>query len=221
MAVTNDGTVAPLTDAKRRLIDWLKRVESATAPELASAFGLTDTAVRQHLDALESAGLVERTVGVTTGRGRPPVHWRITAAAATLFPDRHAELAVEFVRAIRSTLGDDALEQVLRARSERQLEQYRGRIPVAGDISARVRQLADLRTAEGYLAEVAHDEQRAGSLVLIEHHCPVCDAASTCPGLCSSELDLFRGALGSDVTVERTHHLLAGDARCAYRISPV
>lgn len=220
MAVSNDRTLAPLTDAKRRLIDRLKRVESATAPELATEFGLTDTAVRQHLDTLESVGLVERTVGAAAGRGRPPVHWRITTAAAELFPDRHAELAVEFVRAIRATLGEEALDRVLASRSERQLEQYRGEIDPTGPVGVRVRRLAELRTAEGYLAEAVDDDERPGSMVLVEHHCPVCDVASTCDGLCRSELELFRRTLGPNVAVERTQHLLAGDARCAYRVSP-
>ena len=43
-----------LSDAKRRIVERLKRVESATAPELAASFGLTDTAVRQHLEGLEA-----------------------------------------------------------------------------------------------------------------------------------------------------------------------
>jgi predicted ArsR family transcriptional regulator len=49
----------------------------------------------------------------------------------------------------------------------------------------------------------------------------VCDAANACQGLCRTELELFREALGDDVTVERVQHLLAGDQRCAYRITPV
>lgn len=213
-----DGN-GPLTDAKRRLIDRLKRVESATAPELATEFGLTDTAVRQHLDALEGAGLVERTVGATAGRGRPPVHWRIAASATDLFPDRHAELAVGFVQAIRSALGDDALDRVLAARTERQIEHYRAEIPSGAPVQLRVRRLAELRTGEGYLAEAVADPDDDNAMVLVEHHCPVSEAAGACSGLCRAELDLFRGSLGGDVVVERTQHLLGGDARCAYRIT--
>ena len=82
-----------------------------------------------------------------------------------------------------------------------------------------MRRLADIRSAEGYLAEVRDGED--GSLLLLEHHCPVCDAASTCQGLCRSELELFKAALGDDVAVERVQHLLAGDQRCAYRITTV
>ena len=53
--------MAELTDAKRRIIERLKRAESITASELAGEFGLTDTAIRQHLEALEAVGLVART----------------------------------------------------------------------------------------------------------------------------------------------------------------
>jgi hypothetical protein len=38
--------------------------------------------------------------------------------------------------------------------------------------------------------------------------------------LCRTELELFQEALGDDVTVTRTQHVLSGDLRCAYRISP-
>ncbi len=211
--------MADLTDAKRRLVERLKRVESATAPELAAEFGLTDTAVRQHLDALELAGLVVRHVGPPNGRGRPPVHWRLTPKSSELFPDHHGELAVAMIEAIRSTLGDDALERVLAARAHRQLGEYRRVIDTTKPVADRVRRLAELRNAEGYLAEAEADPEHRGAVLLTEHHCPINEAAGSCAGLCRSELELFRSSLGADVTVERTQHILGGDARCAYRIS--
>jgi predicted ArsR family transcriptional regulator len=81
-----------------------------------------------------------------------------------------------------------------------------------------VRALAQQRTAEGYMADVQCD---GDAVILVEHHCPICTAATACPGFCRSELELFRDTLGPRVTVERTAHLLAGDVRCAYRIVPV
>jgi predicted ArsR family transcriptional regulator len=57
-------------------------------------------------------------------------------------------------------------------------------------------------------------------MLLLEHHCPICDAASACQGLCRAELDLFRETLGGDVEVTRAQHVLSGDLRCAYRVSP-
>ena len=58
-------------------------------------------------------------------------------------------------------------------------------------------------------------------LLLIEHHCPICEAAEACAGFCRAELGVFRAVLGDGVSVERTEHLLSGGARCAYRIRPV
>jgi predicted ArsR family transcriptional regulator len=213
--------MAELTDAKRRIIERLKRVESATAPELAAGFGLTDTAVRQHLEALEAVGLVERSASEPTGRGRPPVAWRLTPLAASLFPDRHAELTVELISSIRDALGEKGLAKVIGTRARSQEAGYRGLLPdpTSTPVAARVERLAEVRTAEGYLAEVVNEPD--GTVLLVEHHCPIADAAHSCTGLCQSELELFRKVLGDDVVVERTQHLIAGDQRCAYRVRPV
>jgi predicted ArsR family transcriptional regulator len=208
--------MAELTDAKRRIIERLKRSESATASELAVEFGLTDTAIRQHLEALELGGLVVRAQGVAAGRGRPPVKWSLAPLAMELFPDRHADLTVELIQSIRQSLGDAALDDVIRTRRERQLASYRERIDASSDVAVKVRLLADIRTAEGYLAEATSD---GDTLVLTEHHCPIRDAAGVCLGLCTAELELFREALGSEVSVERDQHLLTGAQRCSYRIT--
>jgi len=206
--------VAELSDAKRRIIELLKRSDSATAHELAVQFSTTTTAVRQHLDTLEHAGLVERFEGEVHGRGRPAIRWRTTPLTAELFPDRHGELTVELIGSIRDTLGDDALDAVIDRRAAEQLHAYREVLPDEG-VPVRVRALAARRTEEGYLAEVVEDR---GDLILVEHHCPICTAATACQGLCRSELEVFRAALGESVEVTREQHLLSGDARCAYRI---
>jgi predicted ArsR family transcriptional regulator len=212
--------MAELTDAKRRIIERLKRVESATAPELAAGFGLTDTAVRQHLEALEAIGLVEGAASEPAGRGRPPVAWSLSPIAASLFPDRHAELTVELISSIRDALGEKGLAKVIGSRAKAQEAGYTRVLPdpAATPVADRVARLAEVRTAEGYLAEAVPEDD--GAVLLVEHHCPIADAARSCTGLCQSELELFRKVLGDDVVVERTQHLMAGDQRCAYRVRP-
>jgi predicted ArsR family transcriptional regulator len=209
--------MAEPTDTKHRLLERLKRATSASAAELAEEFGFTDTAIRQHLETLERAGLVERVTTAPSGRGRPPLAWRVTPASADAFPDRHADLTIELIDAVRTQLGEDALHSVLTARSARQKASYSHEVR-SGSLLAMVQDLARLRTNEGYLAE-AHDNGD-GTVVLVEHHCPIAGAARTCTGLCTTELDVFRSVLGSQVVVERRQHLLAGDPRCDYTISP-
>lgn len=209
--------MSDLTDAKRRLVERLKRVDTATAGELAAAFELTDTAVRQHLEQLQELGLVRRNEGSAQGRGRPAAQWQLTAAAASMFPDRHVDLTIDLIESIRTELGEEALGRVIESRSKRQAEQYR-EVVGGGNVGERVRRLAEQRTAEGYVAEVIAD---GDDLVLVEHHCPICTAAAVCQSLCRSELEVFQHVLGTSVAVTREQHVLAGDHRCAYRITAV
>ncbi|MEY4340438.1 MAG: hypothetical protein RLZ14_2288 [Actinomycetota bacterium] len=206
-----------LSGAKRRIVERLKRATSLTAPELAAEFGLTDTAIRQHLEALESAGLVERVVAHSPGRGRPPTHWRLSPAAGRLFADRHADLSVDLLDSIRAALGPEALASVVGTRADRQLAEYRAELAASAEVSDRLHRLAELRSAEGYLAEVATAD---GHYELIEHHCPIRGAAESCEELCAAELDLFSKVMGPGVSVVREQHLLHGGQRCAYRITP-
>jgi predicted ArsR family transcriptional regulator len=205
----------PLSEARRRVAERLKRRGAATPAELASDLGLTEAAVRQHLDGLADAGLVAGRARHGGGRGRPAFEWALTDLARSLFPDRHAELTIELLSSLRRVLGDEGIDRVIADREQEQLARYRKLVPRKGKLRSRVEALADARTAEGYMAEVVDDPD---GVVLIEHHCPIGEAATACQNFCRSELDVFRAVLGDDVTVERTQHALAGAPRCAYLV---
>jgi predicted ArsR family transcriptional regulator len=209
-----------LGPTKRRIVERLKRSD-AKVSDLAQVLDMTEAGVRQHLDALAEHGLVVSRPGSAEGRGRPPTMWALTDLAQDLFPDRHDDLTVELITAVRTALGDQGLARVIDARAEVQRAAYERAMPKRGALRARVEALANIRTAEGYVAEVLDDPDPDGNAVfLVEHHCPICTAASACPGLCGSELALFREVLGPKVTVERTQHIVSGDRRCTYRIEP-
>ena len=208
----------PVTDAKRRLLDHLLMVDHATAPELAVELALTDAGIRQHLDALVTAGLVETAKVATTGRGRPPVAYRVTPAAHALYPDRHVDLTVELLSAMRETLGDSAITTVLAARSAAQQAVYEREVLTKGPLLRRAASLAALRSAEGYSATAT--PQPGGAVTLTEYHCPIARAAQSCAALCDAELTLFRTVLGPNVAIERREHLMAGDPRCSYTLRP-
>jgi len=205
-----------LSDARRRVVDHLKLQAPARPRELAEALGLTEAAVRQHLQALEAAGLALPAKTSTGARGRPSMAWSLTAEADALFPDRHGELTVGILEAPRSALGEKGLEKVVAARTRQQVELYRSVVPRTGSLRSRVEALAEQRTREGYMAEVV--QEKRGQFLLMEHHCPICEAARSCLGLCSSELEVFERVLGEDAHLERTEHLLSGARRCVYRI---
>lgn len=220
-----------LTAAKRRVLDLLKRIGPAPAVELARRLDLTDVAVRQHLAALEQRGLVEQAPTPPAGRGRPSSAWSLTEPAAALFPDRHGDLTVSLIQATRRALGKDGLDRVVAQRAAEQLRDYRATLPpTTASLKKRVEALARRRTAEGYMADVRRTPPGeagdaggtgTGGFLLTEHHCPICDAARCCQGLCAAELDVFRKYFGRGVKVDRVEHLLSDGNRCIYRVEPL
>jgi len=203
--------------AQRRIVDHLKRSGPSTTADLAHALGVTTQAVRPQLAELEDVGLVVSELINTGVRGRPPIGWALSPKAIGLFPDRHGDLTVELISAMRTTVGEEGLDAIIAARDEQQYLAIIDSIPEDAGLEQRTRGLAEHRDRQGYMAEIIVD---GDDLLLIEHHCPICAAATECQGLCRAELELFDKVIGPAATVERSDHLLSGDQRCVYRISP-
>jgi predicted ArsR family transcriptional regulator len=202
---------------RRAIVKLLKTEGAMDSVQLAKRLGLTAMAVRQHLYALQRKKFVtaeERPVPI----GRPAKHWRLTRDADRFFPDAYAELSVALIDAMGDAFGAGGLKRVLESRGARQRSDYARRITRSASLGKKVQQLARVRTEEGYMAEVKPEGK--GSYLLIENHCPICAAASFCKGFCETELDLFQNVLGPNVRVERVEHIVSGDRRCAYRITP-
>lgn len=203
--------------ARDKVLFQLKVRGPLTPGQIAERLAITEVAVRQHLRRLAEEGLVA-AVDAHRGGGRPARVFATTAAAATHFPDAHADLTVDLLDAVRATFGERGLERLIDTRSERQRRAYGDRLRGARSLAERVQRLAALRTEEGYLAQWSRTDD--GAFLLVENHCPICVAARQCQALCRDELAVFRAVLGPAAVVERTDHLLAGGRRCAYRIAP-
>ena len=143
----------------------------------------------------------------------------MTQKAEQRFPDTHAALTVQVLDIVREQLGEDAIDAIISARETRTKAAYLEAMATAQDLPARVAALAQLRGAEGYMADWW--QQDDGSLMLVENHCPICAAATACQGFCRAEIEVFRSVLGPEAQVERTEHIPLGARRCAYVIRPV
>lgn len=172
--------------------------EPTTLMALVVATGLHANTLREHLEALEEAGLVQRQRAAPIGRGRPA--WRYLA---TEQPDRsrYAGLAATLAATIHRT-SDSPREDGIAAGREwgRDLARAKGRPQDPGRPAAR-RQVVGLLADIGF-APVADDRQSVVRLT----RCPLLQAAHRYPDVvCGVHLGIVRGALeeyGADA--ERT-----------------
>lgn len=203
---------------KDQILHCLKMQGAQTANTLAAQLGVSPMAIRQHLQQLQA----ERWVTYCEEKrpmGRPVKLWSLTPRTQVRFPDSHAELMQDVLRSIAALWGEEGLDRLIADRSSRQIAAYREKITERGASTwqQQVEAIADLRTQEGYMAEVI---EQNGALLLVENHCPICVAAQSCQQLCRAEREVFQVVLGPQLRVQRVEHLLRGDRRCAYLIEP-
>ncbi|QSB03862.1 helix-turn-helix transcriptional regulator [Natronoglycomyces albus] len=213
----HSGCSTPDGDTRRRVSELLLEHGHATARDLALILGITPVAVRRHLDAMESEGLVSiRDVGSThRGRGRPARHYQLTAAARESFGHTYDDLAVQAMRWIHRHGGDHAVESF----ADQQVSRLEERCKTAladideNDPLSRAEALAEALSSEGYAAT---SSTLAGGGQLCQHHCPVAGVASEFPQLCEAETKVISKLLG--VHVQRLATIANGDGVCTTHI---
>lgn len=193
----------------------LKSKGPAQTKGLAEAMGISRQAARFQMERLAVEGLVEH-VTERAGVGRPRRSWSLTPKGNQRFPDAHAQMTVELIEAVREEFGPAGLDRLVARREKATEFAYRKALEDAGTLEQRLARLAEVRVAEGYMAEWSRRDD--GAYLLIENHCPICVAAAACQGFCRSELALFEMML-APAKVERTEHILAGARRCAYVVT--
>jgi predicted ArsR family transcriptional regulator len=199
----------------------------STAAELALRLGLTQAAVRRHLDSLLGEGVVEpreKRVYGSRGRGRPAKVFALTDCGRDAFDQDYDKLAADALRWIAQSAGggergDAAVADFARARVAEQAEQYRLALEQVAP-EERTRALAEALTQDGYAATArsapapAGDNpgRSSGGEQLCQHHCPVAHTAEQFPQLCEAETEIFSRLLGTHV--QRLATIAHGDGVC-------
>ena len=213
--MSDTATLDTLPTTRRALLEALKREGEARADELAQKLGITVSAVRQHLAALQADGLVLHRE-VRAGPGRPHHDYRLSERGDELFPRRYASIVTDLL--VEAEAEDPALiERMFERRRARRVERTLVRLE-GKSLAERVAELTRVLDEDGYLAEF--DPQDDGSFRIVEHNCAILAVATQYGAACGTELEFIREVL-PDARVERVAHLLAGGHVCAYEVSPL
>lgn len=203
---------------RRAIVNLLKTHETMDAHQLATELDVTAMAIRQHLYELQEKKIVTYKEEARK-MGRPAKMWMLTPEANRLFPDGYADLTVSLIDSMKEAFGEDGLDRLLEVRNRKQIQHYLHDAPQTLSLKEQLLAIAESRTVEGFMAEIREDPND-DSYYLVEKHCPICAAAKACTDICKKELEMFQEVLGENVDIERGEHIIAGDNRCVYRITP-
>lgn len=187
----------------------------STVADLAGRLGLTQAAVRRHLDALVADDVVEpreqRVYGART-RGRPAKVFALTDCGRDAFDQSYDKLAADALRWIADQEGgEQAVAAFARARVAAQGGAYRKAVEAA-DPEQKTEALAKALSADGYAATARSAPHPHQGEQLCQHHCPVAHVAEQFPQLCEAETELFAELLGTHV--QRLATIAHGDGVC-------
>ena len=196
---------------RERVARSILELGPSTAAVLAERLDLTPAAVRRHLDHLVTQGAVEarepRAYGVR-GRGRPAKAFALTSAGRDHFDQQYDDLAVQALRFLAETGGDDAVMAFARRRVAVLEERFNDVVAEHPEV-APAEALAEVLTQGGYAASV-----RTGPVgdQLCQQHCPVAHVAHEFPQLCEAETEVISKVLGRHV--QRLATIAHGDEVC-------
>jgi predicted ArsR family transcriptional regulator len=210
----------PLGDAptRERVARSILENGPSTAAALAERLHLTAAAVRRHLDHMMADGAIEarepRVYGAR-GRGRPAKTFALTEAGRDKFDQQYDDLAVQALRFLAETGGDQAVLEFARRRVAVLESDYRVIVAAQPELSP-AEALARALTQGGYAASV---RQGPVGEQLCQQHCPVSHVAHEFPQLCEAETEVIGKLLGRHV--QRLATIAHGDGVCTTCIPDV
>lgn len=204
---------------RTRIMAHVSEVGPITTSGLVDHLGLTETAVRRHVENLAAEGLIEVHAAAPgpRRRGRPAKSWVLTERGHALLESDYDDLARQTLRFLAEQAGRPAVAEFARRRAldlmgvdaaDEQAE--------SGTIQDRAQWLVEALNEQGYAAttrSVGGDlPSPLHGIQLCQGHCPVQHVATEFPEFCDAEAEVFSELLG--VHVQRLATLAHGDHVC-------
>lgn len=185
--------------------------QGASMEILCEALGVTHNAVRQHLTALITAGLVARG-SVQPSGGRPLMRYVLLPAGRDLFPRNYALIAAGLIEQQLASEGSAAVEAMLSRLGTDLGAAAASRIDTSSD-DAIAQSLAAQLDALGYEAGAV---RRDGEVQIEAWNCVFHALARTHPEVCRFDLAFMQRASGRPI--QHMECLLRGGHACRFRI---
>jgi predicted ArsR family transcriptional regulator len=184
-----------LLDTSRGRIVALLRAGTRTADDVARALGLTRSAVRMHLTAMQRDGVV-RKVGKRPGATRPSYVFELTPQVEQLLSKAYIPLLTHLVDVFADALPADQLEALLRRTGIGIAQELSAGKRIAGSVKSRARAVSDMLNV--HLGAMTRVESN-GRIVIRGAGCPLAALTGKHRGVCLALESLVTEIVGVPV----------------------
>jgi predicted ArsR family transcriptional regulator len=189
------GTMSTQHETSDRvMLDFLRREGAVTIMALVDELGVTATAIRQRLQRLMAAGLIQRHTE-RISRGRPNHRYSLTEKGERAAGTNFADMAVVLWEEIKSVNDPQVRRGLLKRIADRLVARYRPRV-TGGTVGERMAELSAVMGEREIPFEVNH----TGALpVLTALACPYPELAQMDRSVCTMEKLMLSEILGNNM----------------------
>lgn len=198
--------------SETRIILSLKKEGPLSLNELSERIGISKMAVLNHIQKLESKGMVERSM-VKSKVGRPYFVFSTAQESKENMASSDESMLEDFLNYLERTDNQKIATEFLKDRYGQIRIDYENILSKVGP-EKKVEALARLRDQENYFPELKSTGK--GSYELLEFNCPVFRISKKFGIACSLETQLFSSVL--DMDVSSTHRQVDGGDVCKFLI---
>lgn len=210
MTETRRPSPKPRTDGTRARLLALLREGAWTVDDLAERLGLTDNAVRFHMDALEKLGTVRKEGVRRIGVGQPASLYSLSPVGEEAFSRAYAPVLIACLEELRDRSSAQQVATFLRRVGKRLA---RGFAHSPGPLATRVAGASDLLNTLGGITTV---EKSGKTFSIVGRACPLSRAVEADHCVCAAVTSLVAEVVGAEVT-ERCDR--SGRPKCCFEIS--
>ena len=205
-----------LGDRQKQLLKLLlKNKPGLTVDELSKGLKITRNAVRQHLAALDSDGLIALGATRPSG-GRPHQLYALTEKGKEIFPRQYTWFAQMMVESVERETGAEGLNKRLEAIGSTLGKQLRSQYPALATREQKVEKLAEVMEGLGYNAKNVTAPRRAP--VIEADNCVFHNLARKNPEICRLDLALLETF--TDSRVDHQECMARGGNVCRFKFMP-
>ncbi|WP_071393674.1 helix-turn-helix transcriptional regulator [Bacillus tuaregi] len=198
-------------NTKEQILALLKQYGSLTIMELSNELGITEMAVRRHVQTLERDKLIRSNVKKQT-MGRPSKVYELAEQGENFFPKKYKELSLEILKGLKEAGHENLINEIIQKKREQFLEQYK--LEHKNEtLAVKLESLKRIQEREGYMPQI---EEHEGKLHFKELNCPYVELAKEFPAICQAEREFIKQFLDADLTTLSS--MADGHTCCHYSI---
>jgi predicted ArsR family transcriptional regulator len=198
--------------SETRIMLALKKNGKMSLVELSEEIGISKMAILNHLQKMESKGLVERYL-VKSSVGRPHYVFKTTDNSRLGMDSSNNEMLENLLDFLEKTGNNDLVTKFLSERYSSVRLDYEKQLSKFND-REKVQELSRIREKENYYPELK--ETGKDGFELLEYNCPIFEISRKFGVACSLETQLFASVLQMDVN--STHRQVNGSDVCRFLI---